>query len=257
MLNDGLAVTLFIFFKGIISNGTSGNILMILAKEIIGAIFVGFVISFIMHKLLKQSNNPIMHILISLLDVSLCYVICETFGFSGVIASVVCGMYFAHQDKKIVRWKEVVDPKELYSDFWNIIESLLNSVLFVLVGFSVLSIEINKIIFLLIPIAIILNLIARYVGVRVSTMLMREKNIPSKLSKKDFSKLLTWSGLKGGLSLALALTTKGLLASSDFTIVINMILITILFTTIVQGLIIGKVYKNIEKKREEKSLRVI
>ncbi len=71
---------------------------------------------------------------------------------------------------------------------------------------------------------------------------------------KEFTTLLTWSGLKGGLSLALALTLKGVLNSSEYLIIVNTVLVTILFTTIVQGLTIGKVYKEIERKREEKVL---
>ncbi len=252
LFNDGFAVALFIFFKNIIISGSFENIFLLVVKEMFGAIAVGLILSMLLHKVLKLTNDPIIHILISLLDVSLSYILCEHFGFSGVIASVVCGMYFSYQDKKIVRWKEVVDPKGLYNDFWNIIDSLLNSALFVLVGLSVLSIDISNLILILIPIAILLNLVCRYAGVFVSASLIGKKKIPSKYDTKEFTTLLTWSGLKGGLSLALALTLKGVLNSSEYLIVVNMVLVTILFTTIVQGLTIGKVYKEIERKREEK-----
>lgn len=260
-MNDGFAVALFVFVKGVIVNGVGGNILIVLIKEIFGAIIVGLLVSYVLHKLLRKTNNPILHILISLLDVSLSYVICDDFGFSGVISSVVCGMYFSYQDKKIERWKEVVDSKELYSDFWNIMENLLNSMLFVLVGFSILSMKMSSLILVFVPIAIILNLLSRYTGVRVATLLIGNKNIPSKYDANEFSLLLTWSGLKGGLSLALALTTKAILPIESYEIILNIIMITILFTTIVQGLIVGKMYKYIESKKEkrytEKSLKLI
>ena len=260
MFNDGIAVALFVFVKSIILNGSTENIILLLLKEIFGATIVALIVSFLFFKLVKHSNEPMIHILISLLDVSLCYVLCEYLGFSGVIASVVCGMYFSYQNKKIERWKAVVDSKELYNDFWEIIEHLLNNVLFVLVGLSLLSIELNKIVFILIPLAIALNLITRYVGVRTAIFLIGKKNIPGKYNLGEFSKLLTWSGLKGGLSLALAFTTKEFLLSNEYQLIINVVMITILFTTIVQGLIVSKVYEGIEKKREkniEKSLRIV
>ena len=261
LFNDGLAVALFIFLKGMITSGTGGNIFLIVFKEILGAVFVGFVISYLLYKLLKMTNNPILHILKSLLDVALSYVICEHFGFSGVIASVICGMYFAYQDRKAARWKAVVDSKDLYNDFWNIVENLLNSILFVLVGFSILSLTVNEITFVLIPVAIILNLICRYVGVGISSILVGKKNIPNKYNKNEFVSLLTWCGLKGGLSLALALTTRVFLPPDIYNIIINVIVTTILFTTIVQGLSINKIYRIIEKNRErryaEKSLKIV
>lgn len=194
-------------------SGTGGNVLLLVTKEILGAAIVGLVVSYILFKVLKMTREPIVHILISLLDVSLAYVLCEHFGFSGVIASVICGMYFSYQTKKNERWKEVVDSKELYNDFWNVLENLLNSILFVLVGLSILSMEVSMHTWILIPIAILLNILTRYIGVLTTTTIIGDKNIPGKLSKKGFIELMTWCGLKGGLSLALAMTTKSILSS--------------------------------------------
>lgn len=252
LLNDGIGVALFVFVKGIITNGVGENFFFLMFKEIMGAFAVGMVISFVLFKLVKVTNKPIIHILISLLDVSLSYVICEHFGFSGVIASVICGMYFSYEMNKISRWKTVVDAKNLYEDFWHIIETLLNSVLFVLVGFSIISMEFTPYILILIPIAVILNLIARGIGVLVSTLLLKKKRIPSKYNLKEFVMLLTWTGLKGGMSLALALSVKNILSEESFLILLNSTVIIILFTTIIQGLTTNKVYNYIEKIKEKR-----
>lgn len=251
LFNDGVAIAIFIFTKGVIVNSVSENVLLIFLKEILGAAFIGFVVSFLLFELIKMTNEPIMHILISLLTVSLSYVLCEELEFSGVIASVICGMYFSYQTNKIERWKAVVDSKNLYKDFWGVIENLLNSVLFVLVGFSILSVEVTEQVLALIPIAIILNILARFVGVLVSSLLIGKKNIPGKYTLREFVTILTCGGLKGGLSLALALTLKGVIQSEPYMVIINVVLSTILFTTIVQGSIVGKVYKNIEEKRDK------
>ena len=257
LFNDGIGVSLFIFVSSIIENGSTENFFLLMFKEIFGAFAIGIIVSWLLFKLIKLTNEPIVHILISLLTVSLSYVLCEHLEFSGVIASVVCGMYFSYQNKKIYRWKEVVDEKELYNDFWNIVENLLNSILFVLVGFSVFSMDFNSTTLILLPVAIIINLLTRAIGVGTSTALIGKKKIPSRYSFKDFVLLMTWSGLKGGVSLALVMSTKGLITDSQYMILLNVTMITILFTTIVQGMVTKNVYKYIEKKRDETALSVI
>lgn len=257
LFNDGVGVSLFVFVSSMIENGSTENFFLLMFKEIFGAFAIGMVVSWLLFKLIKCTNEPIIHILISLLTVSLAYVLCEHLGFSGVIASVVCGLYFSYQNKKIYRWKEVVDPKELYNDFWNVVENLFNSILFVLVGFSVFSMELNGTTLLLLPIAVIINLITRAFGVGTATALIGKKKIPSRYRFKDFVLLMTWSGLKGGVSLALVMSTKGMITDSQYMILLNVTMITILFTTIVQGMFTKNVYQYIEKKRDETALSVV
>ena len=252
LFNDGVAVAIMVFAKGIIKSSVGKNILLLVFKEIFGAIAVGIIVSFIMFKILRSSNEPQIHILISLLTVALVNIICETFGFSGVIASVVSGMYFSMQNKKIARWKEVVDTKELYNDFWEVTSSILGSVLYVMAGLSILSVKINLQILCLIPAIVAINLISRFIGARVGVALLGKKHLPSKYEAKEFTTLLTISALRGGVSLALVMTLKDILIPEVYNIAVCVVLITILFTTIVQGLISGKVYEKIEANREKK-----
>lgn len=252
LLSDGVCVALLVFFKGIISSGIRENLLLLIFKEIMGALLVGIIISFVLFKLLKLSNNPILHIFISLLDVSLSYVICEHFGFSGVIASVVCGMYFSSQMNKVSRWKEVVDPKELYEDFWNIVSNLLNSILFVLVGISIVSLNFESNEIFLIPMIVILSLIARFFSVLMPMAFVKKVKMPGKYNLKELSILLTLTSLKGGISLAFILSLENILQENDFRILLNSTIILILFTTIVQGLTVGNVYQYVEKIREKR-----
>lgn len=249
---DGICVAMFLFAKGMIIKSTTQNFLVLLLKEIFGAIAIGIAVSYILFKLLKISNNPVIHILISILTVSTSYAICEHLGFSGVIACVVAGMYFAYNRRKISRWLEVVDPKEMYDDFWEIVEIVLNSMLFVLVGLTVLSIDVSKTTLILIPIAIILNLVARFCGVCFATAFIDKNNIPGKYDFKEFVSILTWAALRGATSLAFIMTVKESLDVKVYGILFNMIIITILFTTIVQGLSIGNVYKAVERKKEKR-----
>ena len=252
MFNDGVAVAIMVFAKGIIKNSVGENILLLVLNEILGAIVISLVISFIMFKVLRSSNEPQIHILISLLNVALINIICESFGFSGVIASVVSGIYFSKENKKIVRWKEVVDSKELYNDFWEVTSSILGGVLYVMAGLSILSVDLSFQILCLIPAVIAINLVSRFIGASVGTTLLSKKHLPSKYDVKEFTTLLTISALRGGVSLALAMTLKNILIPETYNIVLSIVLITILFTTIIQGLISGKVYEKVEKNRENK-----
>ena len=252
LFNDGVGIAIFIFASAFIKNIATENLMILFIKEIFGAVVVGLIVSYISFKLLKMSNNPVVHILISLFVVSASYSICEYFSFSGVIACAIAGMYFAYNRKKNERWIEVVDSKEMYDDFWNIIENLLNSMLYVLVGLMVISLNVNKQLLIIIPTAIILNFVTRFIGVSVSTILIGKKNIPSKYNFKEFVMLLTWTGLKGGVSLALIMSAKNLVPQEVYEILLSATMITILFTTIVQGLLTPTVYKKIEKIREKR-----
>lgn len=252
LFNDGIAVTILVFVKSMLQKNTGKNIALLVLSEVGGAIVTGIAISFVMFKILRLSNEPVVHVLVSLLNVALINIICGTFGFSGVVASVVAGLYFSMQNKKVSRWREVIDSKELYNDFWNVAASILGSVLYVMVGLSVLSIEFSIKTLILIPVAVIVNFVSRFVGAIVGSSIVGKKHLPSKYSNKEFASLLTISALKGGVSLAVAMTLKDILIPETYNIVVTTVLITILFTTIVQGLISGKLFERIELKREKK-----
>lgn len=254
LFNDGMGIALFIFVKNMITQADSQNFLFMVFKNIFGAIFVSLVISWILFKLLKQTKNPYMHILISMLDVSLCYIICETFGFSGIIASAICGIYFSYQNKKCERWKAVVDSNNLYNDFWNIVDEFLSGIMFVFIGLTVVTLPFDMSLCFLIPIAIIVNIISRFFGVFYACMLIGKKNLPGKYDLSSFTSLMTLCALRGGVSLAMALSVASIFNEKEYIIIVNITMITILFTVIVQGLLTPKIYKKIEKDRMQTAL---
>lgn len=255
LFNDGTGVTLFIFVKSLVAHSGESDFFILMLKEIGGAVAVAFAISFLLFKLMEITRDPIKYILISLLDVSLVYIICEHFGFSGVIASVVCGMYFSVAYSKMERRVKVIDPKDLYMDFWEIVESLLNAVLFVMIGLTVLNVEISRYLAILFPAAILINVLARSSGVTVSCFLTGKRNIPGNYCRSEYVALMTWSALKGGLSLALAMGTAEFLPKDIYDIFINVTYITIFFTVLVQGLTVKKVYFALEKHKAQRTAK--
>ena len=252
LFNDGTGVALFLFVKGILSQQKGGNFFYIMGKELFGAIFVAVVVSFLLFSLLKLTGDPVKHILISLTDVMLVYVICEHLGFSGVIASVVCGMCFAYMRNRIARRLVVQDPEELYDDFWEVVDGILNAVLFMLLGLSVMNAQASCFLPVLFPVGIAAVILSRYAGVRSCTFFMERGRIPGNYSSREFSMLMTWSALKGGLSLALALGTAEFLSQEVYLIVLNTTYITIFFTVLVQGLTTKRIYRLIEEKKNRR-----
>lgn len=251
LFNDGTGVTLFIFVRSIIIHSKDNNFALLMFKEIVGAIAVALIISWILFRLLKLTRDPVKYILISLLDVSAVYMICEHLGFSGVIASVVCGMFFSYSMNKIERSVIVVDPHNYYGDFWEIIENILNSVLFVMIGLLALDINISRYAPIVIPVSIMILILSRAIGVFISSILTKN-DIPGNYSLKEFVILMTWSALKGGLSLALAFGTAEYLDNDVYNIFINVTYVTIFFTVLVQGLTVRRVYFALEKHKADR-----
>lgn len=248
LFNDGTGVTLFIFVRSVITHSGESNVAILLIKEIFGAAVVALVVSFLMFQLVRISRDPIRNILIALLNVFLVYVICEHMGFSGVLASVICGFYFSYKMDRIRRVEAVVDPHNFYEHFWEILEGVLNSALFVMIGFVVLGTTLSKYAPVIVPVALVSLLISRASGVTISTVLTGH-NIPGNYNLPEFVTLMTWSALKGGLSLALALETAEYLPEPVYLIILNVAFVTIFFTVLVQGLTVRRVYNALEKHK--------
>jgi len=253
LFNEGVGVALFVFVEGIVgaTHAHAENFMFAIFKELLGAILIALSISSFTFWLVRQTRDPIKQIIISLLNVSCAYVICESFGFSGAVASVVCGLYYAYSMEKHRRVRKVTDSKDLYNDFWYIIDDLINNVLFVLIGLSVLTITFDLKSLWLSVAAIIITIASRAIGVFLSTLAVGKKQIPMGYNTCEYTALMTWSGLRGGLSLALIMSTKALFSEAPiiYTELLDVTYIVILFTVIVQGLTSAKVYRLIEKHK--------
>ena len=248
LFNDGTGVTLFIFIRSIITHSGESNVGILLAKEILGAAAVALLVSILMFGLIRISKDPIRNIIIALLNVFFVYMICEHFGFSGVLASVICGFYFSYRMDKIKRVETVIDPHHFYENFWEILEGILNAVLFVMIGLVILGTPISSYAGLVVPVALVSLILSRAAGVTVSTVLTGH-NIPGNYNLPEFVALMTWSALKGGLSLALALEVEEYLPQPVYEIFLNVTFATIFFTVLVQGMTVRKVYYGLEKRK--------
>ncbi|MBQ9605741.1 MAG: sodium:proton antiporter [Lachnospiraceae bacterium] len=246
LLNDGVGVAVFVCFSNLVTKAESEGFFTVLVRELFGAILVGLIVTLVCYPVFSRTNDVMRRIFTSLFAVSAVYLLCEIFDFSGAIASVVCGVMFAYlreySEDKGAKW-----DMESYDAFWDVLDNLLNSILYVILGLSFIYIlQMPKIMLVSLG-AIVCNLIGRSGSVGICTFLMGK--LPDGYGKWDFTKLLTWGGLRGGLCIALAMSAKSMLSEDMYRIILGGTCAVVFFTTIIQGLTMKKVYQRIEAYR--------
>ena len=244
LLNDGMGVALFIFFSGMVTAGESGGFFTVMAREILGAVIVGILVTAVCFPVFRRTGDEARQIFTSLLAVALSYVLCETFGFSGAIASVVCGVLFSAL-RNLAEHRGNPLLTEQFDIFWEILDTLLNSILYVMLGLSFIHILQMPRVLLLSIFAVLANLAGRAGSLGVSSLFIGP--LPDGYRRGAFIKLLTWGGLRGGLSVALAMSTQGLLPDEIYHIVLGGTYAIVFFTTIVQGMTMRSVYQSIQR----------
>lgn len=256
LFNDGVAVAIFATLMSIFEQASQdlspGGFVWGLTTDILGAIGVGLIVSFLLFQIFRYSQNRYIKVLTSILTVMLAYLICEHLGFSGPIAAVICGLFYATgiagQQKKGVDLKNW-EVHDLFYAFWSVIDNLLNGILFLLVGLLFADVRnfngftITGVLGIAVG-AIFINSISRAVGVLGNVVFA--KNLPLDMSKFSYTFFFTWAGLKGGLCLALVMGTGTSLSAETYNIFLVATYAIVLFTTVFQGLTVGKVYEKLK-----------
>lgn len=241
LLNDGVGVAVFVCFSGmVIANATpDSSVFSVLIHQLAGAMVIGALVSFVCLNLLSKEDDFKQRIYISLLCVSLSYLLCQYFNCSGAIACVVCGIMFSDW-----REKQSEEIRESFANFdvcWEAIDHFLNSVLYVIMGLSVLMIMNMNAVLVICLATIFSNLIGRGASVYICTFFIKE--IPDKFSRNGFTFLLTWGGLRGGLCIALAMSTQNIVSEVHFQYIMGATYAIVFFTTVIQGLTLKRIYR--------------
>ncbi len=252
LLNDGVGVALFVCFSGMVSAQETGSgFFTVMFTELFGAVIVGIVATALTFPIFKSTTDHVRQICASLFAVALAYLACEHFGFSGAIASVVCGvLYSAFRNKADYDGKPI--ELETFDTFWHVLDTILNSVLYVLLGLTFVRILQMEHVLLLSVVAIVANLIGRSGSLAGSLIFAGE--LPDGYNKSAFIKLFTWGGLRGGLAVALAMSTYPMVEPDIYYIILGGTYAIVFFTTIVQGMTMPKVYEMITKQLEKSSV---
>ncbi len=247
LFNDAAAVVLFVLLLGIASGSTEMSGLEIggfFLKEALGGVMLGLILGYLSHFMIVQiiykgSDNHIVIILITLALVSGGYALAQLIGVSGPLTSVITGLFLARTRKDAIGVKH--EHTRYVRDFWDVIDEVLNAVLFVLIGLEVLVLNFQNAYFIGCALVIPIIVVARYISVEFPLVFLRFfRSIPS---LKGF--IMTWSGIRGGVSIALALSLPDF-AQRDLILVLTYIVVV--FSILVQGLTLGRAVKWYENK---------
>ena len=252
LFNDGVGVALFVCFSGMVTATSSGGFFSVMFREIVGAAVVGIVVTVLCFLLYRFTKSKTLGIFISLLAASLSYIICESFDFSGAIASVICGILFSALRSHFCK-DEDVETAKTFDSFWETLDVLLNSILYVMLGLTFIHILQMENVIILSLVAIVANLIARAGSLSLSSLVMGK--IPDGYDRLNFVKLFTWGGLRGGLCVALAMSAQDMLPEQTYYIILGGTYAIVFFTTVIQGLTMMPVYRRISKSVEKRKLR--
>jgi CPA1 family monovalent cation:H+ antiporter len=239
LFNDGVGVVLFITFYEIaqigIANTSVWDIIWLFVKEAGGGLLLGWLLGYLGYWALKSIDHYVVEVMITLSIVMGGYSLAEILHVSGPLAMVLAGLITGNKSMDAV----VSDVSRDYlGKFWELIDELMNGILFMLIGFEMLIIPFNLTLLWLGCIAVVIVLFARFVSVSLPIMVLKNKN----LFEKNTIPILTWGALRGGISVALALAVPKFMYGEMFATITY---IVVLFSIVVQGLTIGKFAKKL------------
>ncbi|MBU5616536.1 sodium:proton antiporter [Psychrobacter sp. TAE2020] len=243
LFNDGIGVVIFVILLGILTSGnipTVNYVAHALAVEAGGGIVFGLVLGAILYYMLKSIDSYQEEVLLTLAGVIGGYALASHWHLSGPLAMVMMGLMVGNRGRELA----MSDKTRHYIDlFWELIDEILNAILFVLIGLEVVMIAYSGNLFIAAGLTIIIALLARLIVVGMTTRTFRHQlNLPV-----GAWKVLTWGGLRGGISVALVLQLP---AGAERDILLALTYAVVVFSILVQGLSIGKVAKTIKPINE-------
>ncbi len=238
LFNDGVGVVVFSLLAGVAASGvvpSTGQAGLLLLQEAGGGLAFGLVLGWATFWLLKSIDQYQVEVLLTLAAVMGGYALATHLHVSGPLAMVVVGLMVGNGG----RAEAMSDTTRRYIDmFWELVDEILNAVLFVLIGMEVLAIAFSASLLAAMVCAVAVTLLARVatVGLPVAAL--------SKLFRlpKGSWRVLTWGGLRGGISVALAFS---LTPGEGRDIVLGLTYGVVVFSVLIQGLTVGRVARKV------------
>ena len=232
LFNDGVGVVVFSVLAGALVLGRNpepGHAALLLAREAGGGIAFGLALGFVTYRLLKSIDNYEVEILLTLAAVLGGYDLAGRLHVSGLLAMVVVGLVIGNQG----RARAMSDTTRANLDlFWRLLDAILNSVLFVLIGMEALVIQFTPGVLVAALGAVAITLVARLLSVGLPVLAFKRAfGLP-----EGAWQVLTWGGLRGGISVALVLSLPD---SPQRDVALALTYAVVTFSILVQGLSIG------------------
>jgi CPA1 family monovalent cation:H+ antiporter len=241
LFNDGVAVVIFITIAEVARSGIEDisviSVGKLFLREAVGGLLFGAVLGYAGYYALRSVDDYKVEVMVTLAIVMGGYLIAGHMHVSGPLAMVVAGIITGNKVSE-----EILSDisRDYLEKFWELIDEILNAVLFLMIGLEMLIIKINVTIMIIGTISILIVLIARWLSVFFPILLLRSKNH----FEKHVVAILTWGGLRGGLSVALALSLSPDMHRDEFVLITYMIVV---FSILVQGLSIGALAKRLHR----------
>jgi len=243
LFNDGVAVVIFSVLLTIAFGSSTGHgghevmdanaILGLFVKEAFGGALLGMIAGYITFLLLKSMDDYILEVIATLALVTGAYSIALNLHISGPIAMVVAGVFIGNTGRQFAMSEKT---RAHVTDFWHLIDEILNAALFVLIGFEVIVLSSDLSILGISIICVFVAVVARLLAVSIPLNLLN----PIIAKEKGEILILTWAGLRGGISIALALSLpdmeiKPIIVTATYAVVV--------FSILIQGLTIESLIK--------------
>ncbi len=236
LFNDGVGVVVFTILLAAAASGQApdaAHVGLLVAEEVGGGIVFGLLLGFVTYHMLKSIDSYAEEVLITLAAVLGGYALASHLHFSGPLAMVVAGLIVGNHG----RARAMSQTTRKYLDmFWDLIDAMLNAVLFVLIGLEIVVIEYAPGLATAVALVIVITLLARLIAVGAPVAVLHKHfRLP------DGSwKVLTWGGLRGGISVALALSIP---AGPERDIVLALTYAVVICSIFGQGMTVGAVVR--------------
>ncbi len=236
LFNDGVGIVVFLVLVGIATQGNSVDVLYVAAlffREAVGGVVFGLLIGYAAYRLIKKVDEHSVEVLLTLGLACGGYAFATKLHVSGPISIVVAGLLIGNYGRRLAM---SASTRNHLDNFWELIDEILSAVLFIWIGFEVLVLSLDLAYVIAGLAAIPLSLAARFISIWSTVFMFK--------FKRQFSDnavlILTWGGIRGGISIALALSLASGFARD---VIVTATYIVVIFSILAQGLTIKKLIK--------------
>jgi Na+:H+ antiporter len=237
LFNDCVALVFFLVLIELINAKGGGNTIastiQFLLSEIGGGVLFGLIIGWLAYYMLLHTNNYYIELLITLAVTTGGYALAEDLHFSAPLSMVIAGIVIGNHGRFIVMDGHT---HKYVGIFWEMIDEVLNAVLFLLLGLEMMVINASLPVIILATICIFIALFARFVSIAIPLTIMK----PFYKAQKGTIAILTWGGLRGALSIAMVLSLQDHMIKQLF---LPCVYFVVIFSIAIQGLTFNRLLK--------------
>lgn len=238
LFNDGVGVVVFTALLEIARGGEevgAGHVGMLFLEEAVGGVVFGLVLGFVAYRMLQWIDNYSVEVLITLAVVTGGYSLALALHTSGPLAMVVAGLLLGNHGRSFAMSEST---REHLDTFWELVDEILNALLFVLIGLEVLILDMSWEL-----LALGLAAIPLVLGIRLAAVgsILHGLGLRHRYQRYTV-RVMTWGGLRGGISIALALSLP---AGDERDLIVGATYVIVVFSILVQGLTVGPLARRI------------